>query len=260
MPPPTPPVKTDNRALVERFLRQDPVTTAVAWNRAFDMEGPKEVYVVGDPPQAMLAIARPFHGEAGSGIAMHAVEPHAAQELMAAWPKGTVFLHLTEDWMLPLVQARAESFEGGPFWLFQLDPKDFRGRPAAEVRPLDPQWSDLIGKVWDPTWDLAPAHVRTRIEAGHAYAVYEDGKPVAWAFLHFETPVVSMMGFLHVLEPYRGKGYARAVSAALIRDILARGKIPALHVKTDNVPSLELTASLGFHRVKRQIWGDAVMR
>lgn len=260
MPPPTLPVKTENRALVEALLRQDPVTTAVAWNRAFDMEGPKEVYVVGDPPRAALAIARPFHGEAGSGIAMHATDPEAARDLMPAWPLGTVFLHLTDEWMLPLVESRAESFEGGVFWLFQLDPKDFHDRPGPEVRPLDPTWADMIGKVWDPTWDLAGTYVRSRIDLGHAYAVYEDGKPVAWTFLHFETPEVSMMGFLHVLEPHRGKGYARAVSSALVKDILARGKVPALHVKTDNVPSLELSASLGFHRVKKQVWGDAVIR
>ncbi len=260
MPPTTPPVKTTNRALVEAFLRLDPVGTAVVWNRAFDMEGPKEAHVVGDPPRAALAVARPFHGEAGSGVAMHALDPPSAKELMDAWPTGTVFLHLTEEWMLPLVEARAESFEGGAFWLFQLDPKDFRDRPNAEVRPLDPEWGDMIGKVWDPTWDLAGAYVRSRIEQGHAYAVYDGDRPVAWAFLHFETPEVSMMGFLHALEPYRGKGYARAVSAALAKDILARGKIPALHVKTDNVPSLELSASLGFHRVKKQVWGDAVIR
>lgn len=260
MPPSTPPTQTTDRPRVESFLRQDPVGTAVVWNRAFDMEGPKAIHVVGDPTRAVLAVARPFHGEAGSGVAMHALDPEAAQDLMAAWPTGTVFLHLTEDWMLPLVEARAERFEGGAFWLFQLDPQDFRDRAAADVRPLDPKWGDLIGKVWDPTWDLAGTYVRSRIEQGHAYAVYDGEKPVAWAFLHFETPEVSMMGFLHCLEPYRGKGYARAVSAALVKDILARGKIPALHVKTDNVPSLELSQSLGFHRVKKQVWGDAVIR
>ncbi len=260
MLPATPLVKTEDRALVQAFLRQDPVTTAVTWNRAFDVEGPKEVYVAGDPPMAALAIARPFFGEAGAGIAMHAVDPKAARNLMPAWPRGTVFLHLSEEWMLPLVEPRAESFDGGVFWLFQLHPNDFVEGEGPEARALDPAWGDMIGKVWDPTWDLAGPYVRSRIEAGHAYAVYDEGKPVAWAFLHFETPEVSMMGFLHVLEPYRRKGYAQSVASALAKDILDRGKIPALHVKTDNVPSLELTESMGFHRVKKQVWGDAVIR
>ncbi len=260
MPSPTPPIRTEDRGLVEAFLRQDPVTTAVVWNRAFDMEGPKEIYVDGIPPKAVLAIAHPPWAEGGAGVAMHAIDPQAAQALMPVFPKGEVFLHLSEEWMLPLIEAHAEKFEGGLFWLFELDPKDFEDHEGPGVRPLDPKWGDMIGKIWDSDWDLADAHVRHRIEAGHAYAVYEDGKPVAWALLHFETPTVSMMGFLHVLEPHRGKGYGRSVGSALAKDILGRGKIPALHVSVGNVPSLELTASLGFHRVKKQVWGDAVMR
>lgn len=260
MSPPTPATRTEDRASIEAFLRNDPVSTAVTWNRAFDMEGPKELYVEGVPPHGVLAVSRPPWAHGDAGIAMHATDPRAAQELMTAWPKGNVFLHLSEDWMLPLVEERAEKLDAGAFWLFELDPKDFVDRSGVEVRPLEPKWGDLIGRVWDPEWDRAGSYVRMRIEDGHAYAVYEDGKPVAWALLHFETPTVSMMGFLHVLETHRGRGYARAVSCALTKDVLDRGKIPALHVKTDNVPSLELTASLGFHRVKKQVWGDAVMR
>ena len=260
MPPSTTAIRTEDRPLVEAFLDQDPVTTAVAWNRAFDMEGPKELFVDADPPKAALAVVRPPWAGGGAGIALHAVDPRAAQELARALPRGEVFLHLTEEWMLPLLEARAETFDAGAFWLFQLDPKDFVDGQGPGVRRLDPEWGEMIGKTWDPDWDVAGRYVRGRIEAGHAYAVYEDGQPVAWAFLHFETPKVSMMGFLHVLEAHRRKGYARSVSSALVKDILARGKIPALHVKTDNMPSLELTASLGFHRVKKQVWGDAVIR
>ncbi len=260
MPLPTPATPTEDRTAIESLLRQDPVATAVVWNRAFDMDGPKELFVAGNPPRGVLAVVRPPWAEGAAGVAMHAEDPMAAQELMAAWPQGPVFLHLTEEWMLSLVEPRGETFEGGVFWLFQLDPEDFVDREGPGVRPLGPEWSDLVGKTWDPDWDHAGPYVRSRIEAGHAYAVYEDGKPVAWALLHFETERVAMMGFLHVLEPYRGKGYAKSVSSALVKDILKRGKIPALHVKTDNVPSLKLTSNLGFHRVKKQVWADAVMR
>lgn len=260
IPGATPALRTEDRALVEAFLRQDPVSSAVAWNRSFDVEGPKEHYVSGDPPRASLAVVRPPWAEGDAGIAMVASDPRAAQDLVGAWPQGPVFFHLGEEWMLSLVEPRLESFDGGVYWLFQLDPKDFVDAEGEGVRPLEAEWAETIAKLWEPGWEHAAPYVRSRIEAGHAYAVYQDGKPVAWAFLHFETPEVSMLGFLHVLEPYRRRGYARSVSSALVKDILARGKIPALHVKTDNVPSLEMTASLGFHRVKKQVWGDAVMR
>lgn len=249
-----------DRASVEAFLDRDPVTTAVAWNRAFDMEGSKEVHVDGDPADGVLAVARPEWAEGAAGIALHATDPMAAGRLMDAWPRGEVFYHLSEEWMLPLVEARAESNDAGVFWLFALEARDFVDRERPGVEPLDPQWSEMIGKVWDPEWARSGPYLRRRIEAGHAFAVLEGGKPVAWAFTHFETPKVGMMGFLHVLEPHRRKGYARSVASALAKDILKRGKVPALHVKTDNVASLELTSSLGFHRVKKQVWADAVMR
>ena len=140
------------------------------------------------------------------------------------------------------------------------EPDDAGPDAAPGARPGDTVWAAVMDPLWGSQWGGVGAYVRARIEAGHAYAVYEDGQPVAWAFLHFETPTVSMMGFLHVLEPYRRKGHARSVASALVKDILRRGKIPALHVKTDNLPSLELTTSLGFHRVKKQVWGDAVIR
>ncbi len=249
-----------DRHEVEAFLAEDPVSTAVTWNRAFDMEGPREVYVDGSPPAAVLAVARPEWAGGGAGIAMHAAEPKVAARLMDAWPRGEVFFHLSEEWMLPLVEARSESHDAGMFWLFALDAGDFVDREGPRVEPLDPRWAEMIGKVWDPEWAGSGRYIRLRIEAGHAYAIHDDGKPVAWAFTHFETPEVGMMGFLHVLEPYRRKGYARSVSCALARDILRRGKVPALHVKVDNVPSLELTSSLGFHRVKKQVWAEAMMR
>ena len=260
MPPPTPPHRTKDRAAVEAFLDQDPVSSAVARYRSFEMEGEKEVYVDGEPPQAVLGVVRPEWATGAAGIALYGSDPRAAQEVLPAWPSGPCFFHLGGEWMLSLVEPRASELDGGVFWLFELDPKDFRDAVRHDVRPLGPEWAELVGKVWDPDWDRAAEYVRERIQAGHAYAVYEEGKPVAWAFTHLETPRVSMMGFLHVLEGHRGKGYARSVSSALTKDILARGKIPALHVKTDNMPSLELTASLGFHRVRKQVWGEAVMR
>ncbi len=260
IPPLTPPNRSTDPARVKAFLDEDPVGTAVVWNRAFDMEGDREVYADGTPPVGVLAIARPAWAGGAAGIAMHATEPAAAQRLMDAWPHGEVFFHLGDEWMLSLVEPHAEKLDAGVFWLFALDRRDFVDRTRARVEPLDPRWADRVGKIWDPDWEGSGGYVEKRIRAGHAYAVYEDGKPVAWTFLHFETPKVGMMGFLHVLEPFRGKGYARAVGTALAKDILDRGKIPALHVKTDNVASLELTSSLGFHRVKKQVWADAVMR
>jgi predicted GNAT family acetyltransferase len=71
---------------------------------------------------------------------------------------------------------------------------------------------------------------------------------------------VGIIGMVHVVEGYRRKGLARAVVAGVARDLQRDGKRPTLHAFVDNVASLSLFPTLGFRRVKRQVWGDVVFR
>ncbi len=127
------------------------------------------------------------------------------------------------------------------------------------MRPVTPEWAPVIAKIWEPDWP-AERYIRGRIENGPSFGVYVDGQLVAWDMTHFETDRVVMMGFLHVLDAHRGKGYAKSTGSALIKEILRRGKIPACHVREDNTPSLVLTESLGFRKVRKQVWADGVLR
>ncbi|HWM49862.1 MAG TPA: GNAT family N-acetyltransferase, partial [Thermoplasmata archaeon] len=77
---------------------------------------------------------------------------------------------------------------------------------------------------------------------------------------HMVTNRVGVIGMVHVHEGFRRKGLARAVVAAVSRELFKGGKIPALHAYVDNVASLSLFPTLGFRRVRRQVWGDAVFR
>lgn len=227
--------------------------------RAFHDPDFSEAYVDGLPPRAVLLVAPPPWIEDGRGISVHAADAEAAAAVCEGVPSGRVLFHLTDEWLLGFLEARALELDAHPAWLFALDPKDFVDGQRHEVRPLTTEWSSLVAKAWESESDEEP-YVRSRIEAGPSAAVYLDGAPMAWGMTHFETDGLSEMGFLHVLEAHRRKGYARSVGSALVKDILARGKVPILHVYADNVPSLELTVSLGFHKVKRQVWGEAVLR
>src|SRR2546428_14075436 len=60
------------------------------------------------------------------------------------------------------------------------------------------------------------------------------------------------MEFLHMLDEYRHRGYARSLSCALVKEIFRGGRIPACHVYADNKPSLNLMDSLGLRRGKQQ--------
>lgn len=188
---------------------------------------------------------------------MAAKHPRAAGALMEALPSGFTILHLTEKFPLPLLEARAVQFHPQPAWLFELRHEDFVDVPDGRVSPLDPGFAGRVAKLWQPEWP-AEGYVRRRIETGPTAAIYENGEPIAWALTHTITDRVGILGMVHVLESHRGKGLARAVVAAVAGALLRLGKRPTLHAFVDNTASLNLFPTLGFRRVKRQVWGDAV--
>ena len=49
---------------------------------------------------------------------------------------------------------------------------------------------------------------------------------------------------------YRGRGYARALVYELSQGILARGEIPFLHVRVDNVSGVRAYQALGYRTRK----------
>lgn len=243
----------------KRFLDEDPVGTAVVRYRGFPEDHAAQVFVDGSPPRAVLACGRPHWNGGQATLGLHATDPAAARRVAEAIPTGPGHIHLTEEWLASVVEERASEFEPRSAWLFALDAKDFVDLQTTEVRPIGEAWAPLIAKTWEPDWP-SEEYVRSRLRVGPTAGVFVDGQLVAWGLTHLETDRVSMMGFLHVLDAHRGKGYAKAVGSHLIKDILGRGKIPALHVWVDNVPSLELTPRFGFHRVKKQVWADGVYR
>jgi GNAT superfamily N-acetyltransferase len=218
-----------------------------------------EVFVDQLPPQGVMAVHRTQKPEGANFIALTAGDPEAAGTLLEAVPRGLTIIHLTEEFPLPLLEPRATGFHPQPAWLFELPPGDIVDPPDPRVRPLDPGDAARVSKLWQPDWP-AERYVRQRIEEGPTAAIYEGAEPVAWALTHTVTDRVGIIGMVHVLEGYRRKGLARAVVAGVARSLQRDGKRPTLHAFVDNVASLSLFPTLGFRRVKRQVWGDVVFR
>jgi len=249
------PVNNDS---ARAFLHMDPVGNAVVWDRAFQ-QPEYEVYSEGRPLRGVLAVHRTTRRNGANFIALHALDLDAASALCQHLPPGFTIIHLTEEFPLTLLAHRAKEFRPKSAWLFQLDAKDFVDQPDERVRPLDPRWAEKVAKFWEPTWP-AEDYVRRRIEEGPTAAIYENGEPVAWALTHIVTDRVGIIGMVHVLESHRRKGLAKAVVAAVSRDLLQSGKVPALHAYVDNEASLALFPTLGFQKVRIQVWGEAVFQ
>lgn len=251
-------VLLEDRESVRPLLMRDPLRNATVIHRTF--HHPDFTLAFADrlpEPLAVLALKASDHPEAPHQFAMHATDPTAARLVLSAVPPGFAIFHVADELAFPAIYKRLRVGWWGEAVYYTMDAKDFRDVQTHETAPLDPKYAEMVAKIWSSDWPAA-GYVRSRIEDGLSAAIYVDGEPVAWYLTHLETDDVVMLGFLHVLDAHRRKGYARSLSCALIRQTFAKSKTPACHVYTDNAPSIRLMESLGFHRVCTQAWGDGV--
>ena len=247
-----------NRESVRAFVEADPIGNAIVWDRVFQ-QSQYEVYAEGDTPRGVMAVHRARSSDGANFIALAARDADAAGGLAETVPRGFTIIHLTDEFPLAVLEPLAKEFHPLPAWLFELLPQDFVDHPDDRVRPLDLGFAGRVAKLWQPDWP-AEGYVRRRIEGGPTAAIYQGGQPVAWALTHTITDRVGIIGMVHVLEEHRRKGLARSVVSAVSRELQRLGKRPALHAFVDNVASLALFPTLGFRKVKRQVWGDVVFR
>lgn len=253
-------VLVDDREAVRPFLERDRIRNAVVIHRTF--HHPEFGLVLADAlpePRAVLALKPAKSPDEPHQFALHALDPLAALHVLKSVPKGVSIFHVADETSFPAVTQVVGVRWWGEAILYRLDAADFADVQAHPVEALDPKFAAKIAKIWAPDWP-AEGYVRSRIEDGLSGAISEDGELAAWYLTHLETDDVVMLGFLHVLDPYRGRGFAKSLSCALTKQIFARGKSPCCHVYTDNAPSIRLMEGLGFRRVAVQAWGDGLVR
>ncbi len=209
---------------------------------------------IDDPrrPRAVLAIRLN-----SQRLAAAAEPPEKVNPLLDLVPRGAYRLTSVDVELVPHFQGALKATFRTPVWLYRMDPQDLRPSRVAETRPVQPSEAPMIAALWAPERD-AVEYVRRRIEEGITSGIEIDGELVAWDMTHFETDRVVMLGFLHVKEGHRGRGYAKTVTTATAEKAYAKGKIAAAEVFKDNLPSLQLTEGMGFQRVKQQVWGEGI--
>ena len=120
--------------------------------------------------------------------------------------------------------------------------------PAAEVRPITEEYLPLCAAHYHPEDDEA-AYLRSRMEAGQLWGLFEDGQLAAFIGVHHE----GSMGILEVLPEHRRRGLAMALEGWLIRWHLERGWTPFCHVYEDNPASHALQKKLGLTPAPEQV-------
>jgi predicted GNAT family acetyltransferase len=96
-------------------------------------------------------------------------------------------------------------------------------RARAEDERLLVEWTETFWREVElpSTGDVAE-RVRAILEAERAF-FWEDGGPVAMAWWADSTPNTGRIGFVFTPAGLRGRGYARAVTAAVTSEVLSSG-------------------------------------
>ncbi|HDQ99006.1 MAG TPA: GNAT family N-acetyltransferase [candidate division WOR-3 bacterium] len=128
------------------------------------------------------------------------------------------------------------------------DARRLRTRPRHRITPLVKSDIPLVVRHWP--YGRRADYISERIRGGLSAGIRHDGRLAAWALTHAD----GSMGFLHVLDEFRGQGMARSIGAWLARRQLRQGVGAFVYIETRNRASIALTESLGFERVGEYAW------
>lgn len=233
-----------DRAVLRGFLEADRLLAAYAlcdledrefaktrWGGAFDGDGLVALALEysGLTPQPLFVMGRPDGIEA---ILRDIVRPRAAY--VAA---------LTEA--LPAVETAYRMDPGPQMVRMWVDRARFRPYPA-EVRrllPIDIGDLNRLYQLGFASWLPSSA-----IAEGVYYGMRVGGRLVAAAGTHVTSSQARLAVVGNVLThvDYRGRGYAKAVTAAVTADLLRTCDQVVLNVRADNPPALQAYRHLGY--------------
>ena len=230
--------------LVRPFLTRCLPQSQTSYNIIFGGAGRRATWVrVDDPanPRAVIIRSRRFVLFAEDGRAAARVIAEVPRNMRLGFGSTPMrFCRLIKrNWRGP-DKGRPVGLDA--CYLYYLEPTNLVAVPGPRVSPLKPADARAITAHWH--YGRNPDHIRRLIRTQPGCGIRRKGRLVAWGLLHDD----GSMGFLHVIEGYRGKGLARAITFALARRVLRLGQTPFLYIVKTNTPSIRLTESMGFTR------------
>lgn len=123
-------------------------------------------------------------------------------------------------------------------------------QPAIEYKQLPANCADYIHENSVYKEFASVGYIKQRLEKGRSAAIMKNGCPVAWAITHDDGAI----GFLHVLPGERGKGYAKAVTLAMIELLRKNNELPVVQVEESNIQAVQLIKKIGFVKDRDIIW------
>jgi RimJ/RimL family protein N-acetyltransferase len=240
---------TSDRARLRAFLEGDRLFAAYAicdlddrefrrtrWGMAFEGDEPIAVVLeyAGLTPQPLFVVGR---NDGIAAILRDVIRPRAA--FVACRPGS--------------VEAIEHSYrvDPGPEMIrMWVDRASFRPYPADVRRLLPAEIGDLnrLYQLGFASW--LPSNA---IAEGVYYGIRVNGRLVAAAGTHVVSPEarLAVVGNVLTQTDHRGRGYAKATTAAVTADLLRTCDQVVLNVRADNPPAIQAYRHLGYQEHAR---------
>jgi hypothetical protein len=157
-----------------------------------------------------------------------------------------------------IAQILPKDTAGSPYYIFTGEKKRDEIEPNLPpkmfIRPLN--WEDrrMFHSARPPGWFNCIMGEEEAFQGGWLLGLFKKRRLVSTAGVHDYTETMENIA-VFTGERYRGKGFARLVCLALLKEISRRGRKPLWTCSADNLASQNLAKSLGLNlHCRRRIY------
>ncbi|MCK4258728.1 MAG: GNAT family N-acetyltransferase [Halanaerobiales bacterium] len=172
------------------------------------------------------------------------------EEIVTMLNDDDEYFAIIEDWMMPhLIQDKKIVWKLSCMKLFFPDNKEIP-EAKSRIEDINDEYAEYIFKHSKYSDFTSIDYIIERINKGVAFGICQDDQLVAWLM----TQDDGAMGFLHVLDEYRGRGYAQDLTYKMIKYLRKQNQIPFVHIEENNISSMNLALKIGFQKDRRIHW------
>lgn len=170
--------------------------------------------------------------------------------LLARHHQKTKYYFSVEDWMIPCILAH-----GAADWImttnrFVLDESISPELPTLEMITIDRSFAPFMYSHSNYKDYISLAYIEDRLRKDVSAGILVNNTLVAWGFTHDD----GALGFLHVLEGYRNKGYGMNILLGLIHKRKETKRPVFGNIVPGNEASTRLVKKLGFQLDCKSSW------
>jgi ribosomal protein S18 acetylase RimI-like enzyme len=171
-------------------------------------------------------------------------------ELLHKHHKKTKYYHSVEDWMIPRILKH-----GSADWIlttdrYILDDSIACDSPTLPTVKIEGSLASYIHENSDYKSFTTVKYIEERLMNDISVGIIVDNQLLAWGLTHDD----GSLGFLHVLNEYRNRGYGKDILLELIHQRRRERKSVFGNIEPGNRVSCKLASKLGFRFDQKSSW------